>query len=87
MSNERHILEVKELSDLALKQLNLPKNKNKCDFKNLELDDIILGIYEEVEEVLYELDTKKIDRLYEEIGDVAAYLCGLLSWVKHNLKE
>lgn len=86
----RYDKECTQLAELALKQLNLDKNKIKSDFESMRLEDIYLGLIEETIEVKEELFSKwtgythikkdiNYQRLMEEIGDSASYLVGLLA--------
>jgi len=72
------------IATLAKCQLNLEKNINKDKFEHMSLNDIMNKLHEETQELESEFFREKLDfqLIYNEIGDVAACLTGLLAFVK-----
>ena len=84
---DRYKYESLLLSLLTNSQLNLDKNVSKPNFEDMSLLDIVLKLEEEIKELFKELkyQISPIDAI-KEIGDCAAVLTGLLSWILVNVK-
>lgn len=94
---ERYAEECKMLAYLAKKQLNLPKNSCKENFESIKIQEILKLLCDEIREMHDEIFQpsyseyiklplkikENIDfvNLFNEIGDCAAVLVGLLAWV------
>jgi hypothetical protein len=78
------------LRELSWNQLNLEKNKIKGNFSNLPISLIIKGLCSEIEELKEEIkDPQNINysKAFSELGDVAAYLTGLVEWLLEKQKQ
>jgi len=92
----RYEKECLELAELAKKQLNLEKNRDKGRFEDLSISEIYDLITDEICEVHEELyydygfselrDSFNYERIIEELSDVAACLAGLLAKI-NKMKE
>lgn len=82
---ERYKDECKQLGEMARHQLNLPKNRIKENFEDMDSFDIYTKLVEEVYELRNEFATDdKVDkvRALAEIGDCAAVLVGYIAKLK-----
>ena len=94
----RYEKECRKLFDLALQQLNLEKNKAKCNFESMPLlskSGILQKLIEELQELNVEAITYSVtiangqydnfeyplDEIFNEVGDVAACLVGIIAYV------
>ncbi len=88
----RYEKECKEIGELALKQLNLEKNKIKERFEDLSYSKIFSLLREEVSELRDELAEYQINkvsnkkRILEELGDCVAVLVGMYAAVQDELE-
>jgi len=86
-TNKRYDLESSLLGYLAGQQLNSEKNKVKGKFEDFHYDEILCLLKQELDELEGELLNVRVDfrRTFDELGDVAACLTGLLAWLnKHK---
>jgi NTP pyrophosphatase (non-canonical NTP hydrolase) len=79
----RYEQECKMLYTLAKRQLNLPKNRAKEDFEDMDLDSILVKLMEEVGELIKEFKNKPLllSKTYLEIGDISAVMVGLIAYI------
>lgn len=88
---QRYKNECEQLFQLALKQLNSPKNRVKENFEEMFLNEIIDKLSEEIGELKHELKLKPaqmdLQRIKNEIGDCGAVLTGLLAYVEFSLEK
>ena len=78
----RYDIETNYLRFIVINQLNLPKNKQKGKFEVTNFEQLFCLLLEEVYELQKELVNKKeLDsiRILEEIGDIGAFLVGILA--------
>ena len=87
---KRYLKESMVLGKLTFNQLNSEKNKIKPPLENLHPLELIKYCHMELEELKAEFETEQeIDfkRVSEEIGDVGAYLSGIIAWARKDLKN
>jgi hypothetical protein len=88
--NNRNYFDSKILYIVTNQQLNLAKNKVKPDLETLHPREQIEFCLAELMELHREFETEgeiNFERVLEEIGDVGAYLSGIIAWVRKDLKD
>lgn len=86
---DRYKNECFELTQLALMQLNNPKNACKARFETLDIRTLLKLIKDELDELELELEDLPltVDRAREELADCAACLVGTLAYINQFKRE
>ncbi len=87
---KRYLDQTHILKEATLHQLNIDKNKVKPPLEDQHPLELIKLASIELGEVLKEFNSEKeINhvRALEEIGDVAAYLVGIIKWLQDDYNE
>ncbi len=87
---KRYLEQTQVLKAITLHQLNSEKNIKKEPLENLHPLELIKLASIELGEVSNEFNSEKpINhiRILEEVGDVAAFLIGIIKWVQDDYNE